>query len=196
MKDLFILENENKKFLFQWDLDQRFIINEPEVYQAHYQISNKEPPLSCEVYEENGVRFVNIPNILLQKAGQFRVYAYYINSTLDVFQFEVKPRPKPSDYIYTETELLSIEALVVDEITRAHESGMFVGPQGAPGTKGEKGDKGDKGDKGNKGDPGKTPEKGVDYWTEQDKQEIQNYVQEQIFGLEEELYMLNNGGIE
>jgi hypothetical protein len=33
-----------------------------------------------------------------------------------------------------------------------------------------------RGEKGNKGDPGKTPEKGVDYWTEDDKQEIQNYI--------------------
>lgn len=46
------------------------------------------------------------------------------------------------------------------------------------GEKGEKGDKGDKGDQGiqgvqgAKGDDGYTPQKGVDYWTEGDKEEI------------------------
>lgn len=38
--------------------------------------------------------------------------------------------------------------------------------------KGDKGDKGDKGADGKKGDNGYTPVKGVDYWTEADKEEI------------------------
>lgn len=35
-----------------------------------------------------------------------------------------------------------------------------IGPQGPPGPEGQK------------GEDGKTPKKGVDYWTEEDKQEI------------------------
>ena len=55
------------------------------------------------------------------------------------------------------------------------------GEQGIQGEKGEKGDqgeqgiqgeKGDKGDQGEAGKDGYTPEKGKDYWTEEDKQEI------------------------
>lgn len=34
--------------------------------------------------------------------------------------------------------------------------------------------------KGDKGDKGNTPQKGVDYWTEADKAEIKNYVNQQI----------------
>lgn len=41
---------------------------------------------------------------------------------------------------------------------------------------GLKGDKGDKGDPGAKGADGKTPDKGIDYWTAADKQEIVNSV--------------------
>lgn len=45
------------------------------------------------------------------------------------------------------------------------------------------GDKGDKGDTGEKGEPGQngyTPVRGVDYWTNADKQEIINSVLLQI----------------
>ena len=78
------------------------------------------------------------------------------------------------------------------------------GEQGLQGVKGDKGDKGDKGEPGAKGEqgeqgpagadgaegpqgpqgepgtPGKTPVKGVDYWTEPDKQEIIREVLEQV----------------
>ena len=77
------------------------------------------------------------------------------------------------------------------------------GIQGIPGEKGEKGDPGEPGAKGEQGEqgpagadgatgpqgpqgeqgpPGKTPVKGVDYWTEPDKQEIISDVLEQIPG--------------
>lgn len=71
------------------------------------------------------------------------------------------------------------------------------GPQGNPGEKGEKGDKGDpgadgspgeKGEKGDKGDPGAdgyTPQKGIDYYTETDKQELVNAVLAAIPSVEE-----------
>lgn len=38
--------------------------------------------------------------------------------------------------------------------------------------KGDRGDKGDKGDQGEKGDDGYSPQRGTDYWTEEDKAEI------------------------
>lgn len=48
---------------------------------------------------------------------------------------------------------------------------------------GVKGDKGDKGDPGDPGQMGATPEKGVDYWTEEDKAEIVEEVIESTKGL-------------
>lgn len=46
--------------------------------------------------------------------------------------------------------------------------------------KGETGDKGGKGDKGEPGADGYTPQRGVDYWTEEEKAEISTYVEEQV----------------
>lgn len=53
------------------------------------------------------------------------------------------------------------------------------GEQGLPGKDGEQGPKGDQGEPGQdgaKGEDGYTPVKGVDYWTEEDKTEIESYV--------------------
>lgn len=46
------------------------------------------------------------------------------------------------------------------------------GPIGEPGPKGDHGEKGDVGPQGPKGEDGATPRKGVDYFTEEDKQQI------------------------
>ncbi len=52
------------------------------------------------------------------------------------------------------------------------------GPPGPQGEVGPQGEKGEKGDKGENGDSGYTPQKGVDYWTEEDKAEIKKDLQE------------------
>lgn len=58
----------------------------------------------------------------------------------------------------------------------------LTGPEGATGPRGEKGDKGNKGDKGDKGEPGYTPQRGTNYWTEEDIAEIRSYVDAAILG--------------
>ena len=50
----------------------------------------------------------------------------------------------------------------------------------ADGVPGPQGEKGDKGEPGNDGADGYTPIKGTDYWTDDDKAEIKNYVDESI----------------
>ena len=65
-----------------------------------------------------------------------------------------------------------IEAVLL----QAKNSGDFDGPPGMPG------EKGDRGPAGVNGTDGKTPVRGVDYWTEADKAEIKAYVDEAILG--------------
>lgn len=61
-----------------------------------------------------------------------------------------------------------------------------TGKQGAQGIPGEKGDPGVKGDKGDPGAPGKdgangkTPVRGVDYWTQTDQDAIKQWVEDAI----------------
>ena len=57
------------------------------------------------------------------------------------------------------------------------------GPQGEPGPQGEQGPRGDAGPRGPQGEPGPagyTPQRGVDYWTEEDVESIHDYVDQQL----------------
>lgn len=79
-----------------------------------------ECSLVCEVYQENGKRLVNVPNILLQDNWDLEVYAYCDNCTKYNDSFAVYKRSKPDDYIYTETEIKNYDDLKarIDEIER------------------------------------------------------------------------------
>ena len=88
----------------------------------------------------------------------------------------------------------ALPAAINDALAQAKASGAFDGADGQPGEKGEKGDKGDpgekgeqgeqgiqglpgeKGEKGATGEDGKTPVKGIDYYTDADKAEMVNAV--------------------
>lgn len=56
------------------------------------------------------------------------------------------------------------------------------GDTGATGATGPQGPQGDVGPAGPQGPAGRTPERGIDYWTEADKAEIKGYVDEAILG--------------
>ena len=56
------------------------------------------------------------------------------------------------------------------------------GKQGAQGPRGYQGARGEKGDRGSEGPAGYTPVRGVDYWTEADRNEIKAYVEDAIVG--------------
>lgn len=51
-----------------------------------------------------------------------------------------------------------------------------TGETGPQGIRGEKGDKGEQGERGKDGADGYTPRRGIDYWTEEDKAEIHDYI--------------------
>ena len=63
-----------------------------------------------------------------------------------------------------------------------------VGPAGDRGPKGDTGSQGPAGDRGPAGEPGYTPVKGVDYWTDGDREQIVNEVLQQIPNLNEESF--------
>lgn len=55
-----------------------------------------------------------------------------------------------------------------------------VGPQGPQGETGSQGEQGVQGEKGDTGEAGYTPVRGTDYWTSEDIEAIQNYIDTQI----------------
>ena len=226
--------------LFQWDLDKSIPAPYPEV---HFASLGDEQALVVMSQGGNA----SIPNILLQEPKDINVWFMRDGAVADSGRIRVITRAKPSEYAYTETEIVRVEKLVSDmkvlksDIATLKEDmsnlqagaippatvnslgGIKVGqnltitpdgtlnapyaakgdkgdtgPQGPKGDKGEqgiqgpKGERGEQGIQGPKGDTGlqgpagsagangKTPVRGVDYWTEADKQEIQSYIDSKV----------------
>lgn len=100
---------DGRECLWQWDTDVQLIVSDPTITEVHFCNKTDECSLVCEVYEEDGYKVVNIPNILLQTDWAIRVYAYCANHTKQEKTLKVHRRSKPADYVYTETELKSWE---------------------------------------------------------------------------------------
>lgn len=137
--------------------------------------------ITVQPKEVGGVFIADIPNILLQSGKD--IVAYSVNVSADKVEtlrdcvFKVRSMAKPSDYVYTETEALnytSLESRIAklekyggtgsgainpEAIKEAVDEYLEENPpaQGAPGKDGA---------------DGKTPVKGVDYFTPEEVQEI------------------------
>lgn len=114
-----------RSYFWQWDLCQKLIVDDGcTCKEVHFCNGSSETSLVCLIEEADGERFVNVPNILLQEEGMITAYlcarAEDVAETKLSQHFQVLPRAKPDDYVYTETEVLNYQSLVtrIDEIER------------------------------------------------------------------------------
>lgn len=96
---------DGRTHFWQWDIDCKLAFEDNSITKVHFCNRTDECSLVCDVYEENGQFLVNVPNILLQTDWDIHVYAYDSNHTKHEDTFKVRPRSKPADYVYTETEI-------------------------------------------------------------------------------------------
>ena len=153
------MKRENGKvFFYQWELNQRLIVEE-NCTTVLFSNGTREKALPVEVKQENGKKYADVPNVLLQTAADLHAYAWDDGATSVIahFVFAVEPMPKPDKYIYTETEIMVISAAVEKALEEAKVSGAFKGDKGE---KGEKGDTGPVGPQGPKGDTGEVGPQG------------------------------------
>lgn len=108
---MFKIQDGRNNF-YQWDLDRKLVVEDNSINQVHFCNRTDDNSLVCEVYDEGGLRLVNVPNILLQDIWRINVYGYDVNYTKHSEVFDVYPRTKPSDYVYTETEVLNYNTLL------------------------------------------------------------------------------------
>ena len=107
---MFQIENGREHF-FQWDANQRLIVNDPSISEVHFYNGTEDNALVCEVYEKDNRRVVNVPNILLIDSWVIHAYAYLNDYTKVEERFKVFARAKPANYVYTETEVLNYNTL-------------------------------------------------------------------------------------
>lgn len=108
---MFILEH-GREHLWQWDSNQRVMVEDNTISQVHFCNRTTPNSLVVETYIEDGELFANIPNILLQDNWDICVYAYCDCFTKVEERLKVKARSKPSDYVYTETEIVNYQTLL------------------------------------------------------------------------------------
>lgn len=116
---------DGRSVFWQWDLDRQLLVGVDGCGEVHFCNGTSDCSLICEVYEQDGAQVVDVPNAILQTACPFTVYAYVKNTaggyTKRAVMFSVRPRTKPADYVYTETEVKSWDSL--DERIKALEQG-------------------------------------------------------------------------
>ena len=144
------IEN-NRSGFYQWDTGQRLIVEGAEACnEVHFCRREDTVSLTCKIREEENIRVVSVPDRLLQVDAPLIAYLYYGaedgTETRMSKSFQVLPRPKPADYVYTEGEHLSYSTLdkritdlenaavdqdaINDALATAKASGEFNGADG------------------------------------------------------------------
>lgn len=137
---------KSEKQLYQWDVNQFLTELQPTAQFVDYPMGNEVIRI-----ETDGKR-CRIPDEFLQTAGFKTCYERYSDGTFTAYNFNVQSSPKPPDYVYTAEERTTFDALVakadaaIEEIKRRADSGEF------------------------------TPVKGVDYFTDAEKNEMMENV--------------------
>lgn len=119
MKPTIMLERKHERsFLYQWDVNMRMaLVGIPTGTQIDFVGPNDDggTALAVKAYEEDGIAYANIPNILLQTPGSLTVYVYVVEETSSYTtiseRFYIAPREKPADYVYEETEIITWHSL-------------------------------------------------------------------------------------
>lgn len=135
-----------EKQLYQWDINQYLTELQPTAQFVDYPIGNEVIRIKAD-----GTR-CRIPDEILQTYGGKTCYERYPDGTFRAYSFTVLYAPKPPDYVFTQEERTTFEALTsrvdaaIEEIKRRADSGEF------------------------------TPVKGVDYFTDAEKAEMMESV--------------------
>lgn len=98
--------------LYQWDSDVKLLISEEiasGIDEAHFTAKYSRECLTVKVVRADTESYVMVPNILLQKSYDIVVYAFCCTDkvTKHIQEIPVEAKPKPADYVYTETEILT-----------------------------------------------------------------------------------------
>lgn len=166
-------------------------------------LSNDKCLVPWEVLEEKATIKVSVYGINLSEKITTDMAEFSLNSTVSGGSATTEPTPDVYQQIIAMLDDIAQNGVTDEQIERAVENYLSENPIGGVDEtevqrivadyisankeelKGDKGDKGDKGEPGNNGingADGYTPIKGIDYWTEEDKTEIKQYVDNQIGG--------------
>lgn len=104
--------------LYQWDTGRivRVVPDENvKVHEVHFSTKRMDYAYVLKTYTVDGVTYCAIPNIILQQSNRLLCYEVCENSdgeeTIANTYFDIIKRNRPEDYVYTEQEHFTIQAL-------------------------------------------------------------------------------------
>ena len=117
-----------RQYFWQWDTGQKLVVDNNDCGEVHFCNGTGDCALVVEIQTaEDGARTVDVPDILLQIAMPIRAYLFQRNDngskTKTKHSFQVLPRAKHPDYVYTEVEILNYETLE-KKIRKLEEDGV------------------------------------------------------------------------
>ena len=175
-------QEDGRSYFYQWELNQRLLVEE-NCTLVQFGNGTMSNALGVEVREQDGVRYAEIPNILLQTAADLHAYAWNEETTSVVGHsvFAVVAMPKPAQYAYTQTEVKRYDTLLkelqektayyIPDVDETGNLSWRKGMESLPDVP-QTNIRGPIGEKGETGNDGYTPQKGIDYFTDADKDEI------------------------
>lgn len=95
---------DGRTSFWQWDTNQKLIVLDKTITEVHFSNRDMQHSITKYVYEKDGMRLCNIPDIILQLPRNLVAYAYADGSTVKSVKFAVIKRPIPDGYVMDQTE--------------------------------------------------------------------------------------------
>lgn len=99
---------------WQWDTNQKLIVLDETITEVHFSNRDMNHSITRQVYEKDGVRMCNIPDIILQLPRNLVAYAYADCTTVKSVKFAVIKRPIPDGYVMDQSEDIDEKLTQID----------------------------------------------------------------------------------
>lgn len=115
---------DDRECFYQWDVDQKITSDTFKVGDTiHFANKDQIEALPVKAYMLDGQVVADVPNILLEASLPLKVWKYEYSEhsaqTTEEHVFDVKKRAKPSDHVYTETELYELRRTAEEATAKA-----------------------------------------------------------------------------
>ena len=105
---------DGRNSFWQWDTRQKLIVLDDTITEVHFSNRDMQHSITKNVYEKDGVRLCNVPDVVLQLPRNLVAYAYADGATVKSVKFAVIKRPIPDGYIMTQEEDLDEKLTQID----------------------------------------------------------------------------------
>lgn len=95
---------DGRTSFWQWDTKQKLIVLDEQITEVHFSNRDMNHSISRDVYEKDGVRMCNVPDVVLQLPRNLVAYAYNDGATIKSVKFAVVKRPIPEGYVMDQSD--------------------------------------------------------------------------------------------